>query len=206
MSGEDQAPVEQERRLALVIGVNEASHSHLDPLNYAINDAEAMARILQEQCGFTLPIPPLIGAEATSSNVKKAVLAFARQRTDADFLLLYFSGHGQPMTVSGDQSDIYLVTSDFSESETEEDDTMHCSMRWLQDKLYLPTQAGKVLLVLDCCYAGNMGRTASDPYLEDLKARIYKYFGAPGSASGARSGGLRLALTATGHNQPATEQ
>ena len=110
------------------------------------------------------------------------------------------------MTVGGDQSDIYLATSDFSESETEEDETLHCSMRWLQEKLYLPTQAGKVLLVLDCCYAGNMGRTASDPYLEDLKARIYKYFGAPGSASGARSGGLRLALTATGHNQPATEQ
>ena len=79
-------------------------------------------------------------------------------------------------------------------------------MRWLQEKLYIPTQAGKVLLILDCCYAGNMGRTAPDPYLEDLKMRINRYFDAPGTASGARAGGLRSALTATSHNQPASEQ
>ncbi len=206
MSSENQSLMGNERRLALVIGVNEAPQSHLPPLNYALNDAESMAQTLQDDCGFTLLQPPLLGSEATSANVKKAVLALARQRTNNDFLLLYFSGHGQPMTISGDQSDIYLVTSDFSETDTEEDETLHCSMRWLQEKLYLPTQAGKVLLMLDCCYAGNMGRTAPDPYLEDLKMRINKYFGAPGTASGARAGGLRLALTATGHNQPAREQ
>jgi WD40 repeat protein len=206
MSSEKQSRVEHERRLALVIGVNAAPQSHLEPLKYALNDAECMAKTLQEHCGFTLLQPPLLGPEATSANVKKAVLALARQRSDADFLLLYFSGHGQPMTVSGDQSDIYLGTSDFSATDTEEDENLHCSMRWLQEKLYLPTQAGKVLLVLDCCYAGNMGRTAPDPYLEDLKMRINKYFGAPGTASGARAGGLRLALTATGHNQSAYEQ
>ncbi len=206
MFSEDQSLVEHERRLALVIGVNEAPHAHLAPLNYALDDAESVAKTLQDHCGFTLLRPALLGAEATSANVKKAVLFLARQRADNDFLLLYFSGHGQPMTISGDQPDIYLVTSDFSETDTEEDETLHCSMRWLQEKLYLPTQAGKVLLILDCCYAGNMGRTAPDPYLEDLKARINKYFGAPGTASGARAGGLRLALTATGHNQPASEQ
>jgi WD40 repeat protein len=195
-----------ERRLALVIGVNEAPQSHLPPLNYALNDAESMAQTLQEHCGFTLLQPPLLGSDATSANVKKAVLALARERTDTDFLLLYFSGHGQPMTIGGDQPDIYLVTSDFSERDTEEDENLHCSMRWLREKLYLPTQSGKVLLVLDCCYAGNMGRTSPDPYLEDLKMRINTYFGAPGTASGARSGGLRLALTATGHNQPAHEE
>jgi uncharacterized caspase-like protein len=155
-----------------VIGVNEAPQSHLASLNYALNDAESMAQTLQDDCGFTLLKPPLLGSEATSANVKKAVLSLAHQRDDNDFLLLYFSGHGQPMTVGGDQSDIYLVTSDFSKTETEADETLHCSMRWLQDKLYLPTQAGKVLLILDCCYAGNIGRTASDPYLEDLKMRI----------------------------------
>lgn len=206
MSNENQPLMENERRLALVIGVNEAPQSHLGPLNYALNDAESMAKTLQEHCGFSLLRPPLLGTEATSSNVRKAVLALARERTDNDFLLLYFSGHGQPMTVSGDQSDIYLVTSDFNERDAEEDENLHCSMRWLQEKLYLPTQAGKVLLILDCCYAGNMGRTAPDPYLEDLKMRINKYFSAPGNASGARAGGLRLALTATGHNQPASEQ
>lgn len=45
-------------------------------------------------------------------------------------------------------------------------------MVWLRDKLYIPTAAGKVLLILDCCYAGNMGPSAPDPYLEKLKERI----------------------------------
>jgi hypothetical protein len=82
----------------------------------------------------------------------------------------------------------------------------HFSMRWLSEKLYKATNAGKVLVILDCCYAGNIGRTGPDPYLEEIQARIKKYLGAPSAESGARSGGLRLALTATGRNTKATER
>jgi hypothetical protein len=88
----------------------------------------------------------------------------------------------------------------------DEDEHTHCSMRWLRDKLSIPTNAGKVLLVLDCCYAGNIDRTAPDPYLEDLQARINTYFESPGAASGGRPNGLRQALAATGHNQTAGEE
>src|SRR5205814_366319 len=119
-----------------------------------------MAEVLQKCCGFKLLMPPLLGPEATSANVKRAILQLARQRTEQDFLLLYFAGHGHPMTVSGDQHDIYLGTHDFNEQEVEDDEYIHCSMRWLRDKLYIPTNASKVLLILDCCYAGNIGRTA----------------------------------------------
>ncbi len=194
------------RRLALVVGVNRAPNASLSSLNYAIADAEAMAEVLQEHCSFELLEPPLSGENAPSDRVKKAVLRLARNRGDDDFLLLYFSGHGHPMLIEAERRDVYLVTSDFDEVEVEEDENAHLSMRWLRDKLYIPTQAGRVLLILDCCYAGNIERSAPDPYLEDLLRRIKYYFGVPGAESGARSGGLRLALTATGHDAPAKEQ
>jgi WD40 repeat protein len=199
---------EPENRLALVIGVNSAPNARTPLLKtelQASNDAIALAQVLEECCGFRLLMPPLLGPEATSAHVKRAILQLARQRTEQDFLLLYFAGHGHPMTVGGDQHDIYLVTHDFDEQEVEESEDMHCSMRWLRDRLYIPTNTGKVLLVLDCCYAGNIGRAAPDPYLEDLRARIHTYFDAPGAASGSRPNGLRQALAATGHNQVAGE-
>ena len=149
-----------QRRLALVIGVNEAAQSNLlPPLKHAVDDATKMAEVLHDACGFELFEPPLVGANATSANVKRAILAMARQRSDNDFLLLYFSGHGQPMTISGDQPDVFLVTHDFSEQDIEDDETLGFSMRWLQNSFYIPTQAGRVLLILDCCYAGNIGTT-----------------------------------------------
>ena len=198
--------LEKGKRLALVIGVNRAPDSFSASLEYADADAEAMAHVLKNYCHFELLMPPLVNEQADSQAVKEAVRTLARDRTDDDFLLLYFSGHGFPMTIEAGRQDIYLVTSNFSQIGVREDENAHFSMRWLRDKFYIPTQAGRVLIVLDCCYAGDYGRTAPDPYLEELKKRINYYFGPPGEESGALSGGARLALTATGHNSPATEK
>lgn len=193
------------KRLALVVGVNVAPEYGKPALQYASNDAMALAQILEKYCGFELLEPPMLNEMATSDRVKDSVRGLARDRTDEDFLLMYFSGHGQPMEIEIDERDIYLVTSNFKERDVEEDNYSHLSMSWIRDKLYIPTAAGRVLLILDCCYAGEMGRTAPDPYLEGLRKRINYYFGAPGRDSGARSGGLRLSLAATRHNEKAGE-
>ncbi|MFL5625950.1 MAG: caspase family protein, partial [Ktedonobacteraceae bacterium] len=207
ISTSDVKAPEEGRRLALIVGVNHAPNSLLPPLQHAVADAEAMADVLKTHCRFELlEESSLIDENATSDKVKDAVRRLARNRTGDDFLLLYFSGHGQPMTVEADQQDVYFVTSNFSEIDVEEDENAHISMSWLRDKLYIPTQAGRVLLILDCCYAGDIGRAAPDPYLDELKERINYYFGVPGAASGAHQGGLRLALTATGHGAKATEK
>jgi uncharacterized caspase-like protein len=197
---------EKGRHIALVIVVNHAPDSHVPPLNHAAADAGAMTEVLQQYCNFELLEPPLLNEQATSEHIKKPVRGLARQRNDEDFLLVYFSGHGQPMTVEADQSDVYFVTNDFNEVDVAEDEDAHFSMRWLSEKLYKATEAGRVLVILDCCYGGNIGRTGTDPYLEEIQARIKKYLGAPSAESGARSGGLRLAITATGHNTKALEK
>jgi WD40 repeat protein/uncharacterized caspase-like protein len=199
---------EPERRLALVIGVDAAPHARTAGLHNTLSatrDAEAMAQVLTESCGFELiTSAPLVGEAATSAQAMRAVLQLERDRGEHDFLLLYFAGHGHLMQAASGQHDIFLVTHDFDEREVKAG--LHFSMSWLRDNLYLSSSAGKILLILDCCYAGNWGRTAPDPYLEDLKRRINEYFGAPGAESGSRLRGLRQALAATTHNQLAYEQ
>src|SRR6266702_6846573 len=150
------------RRIALVIGVNHAVDSLIPfPLRYAVDDAKVMAEVLHEHCGFELLVPPILSEQATSEKVKTAILDLAWNRTDDDFLLLYFSGHGQPMLIEAGRRDIYLVTHNFRERDVERDENLHLSMQWLRDKLYIPTNAGRVLLILDCCYAGEFGRTTT---------------------------------------------
>ncbi|GAC1350911.1 MAG: hypothetical protein NVSMB27_37990 [Ktedonobacteraceae bacterium] len=195
------------KRLALVIGVNESTESSLKNLEYAQADAEAIAQVLREHGGFELfEHLPLIGEKATTASVQKAVRKLARERSDDDFLLLYFSGHALPMTVEANQRDVFLVTHDFAAQDVYQDENAHLSLRWLRKMLYERTNAGRVLIVLDCCFAGEMGANADNQYLEELKQRIRHYFEAPEKESRANPNGLRLALSATTHNATAREE
>src|SRR5260370_1420573 len=158
MSGEKHAggAMEGGKRLALVVGVNSAPKSHLPSLLSACRDAEAVAHVLETHCHFTLLEPPLLEEQATSATIKKAVLDLMEQGEANDFLLFYFSGHGQPIDVEAGRNEVYLGTHDFVEKQVERDETLHLSLPWLRDKLYQQAEAGKVLLVLDCCYSGEI--------------------------------------------------
>src|SRR5260221_2093205 len=115
------------KRLALVIGVNNTQSVTLSRLHHAISDAEAMAKVLQKHCEFKLFIPPLLNGEATSARVQKAVLDFTRNRSNDDFLLLYFAGHGQQAydELHKEIRNTYLGTADFNETEVEEEPALH---------------------------------------------------------------------------------
>src|SRR5205085_5300314 len=82
--------------------------------------------------------------------------------------------------------------------------SLHLSMRWLQDILYKSSKAGGVLVVLDCCYAGNIINTEPDPYEIDLY-KLFKDFFEDVSAE-KKKDRLRLILTATGHDAMAREK
>ena len=194
-------------RLAVIVGVNETRSSLLPLLSHAINDAEAIAQVLHQQCNFELLVPPLLGEEAESAKVKKAILSLARNRNDDDVLLFYFSGHGQQV-YDEQRSKIrnaYLGTADFAEQDVEDDSTFHISMHWLRDKLMKNTDAGQVFIILDCCYAEDI-RTGSDHSLNELREQLTYYFEIPGAEVGIRRGGLRVALAAAGYDQTAGEQ
>ncbi len=193
------------KRLALVIGVDLVPRSLRSSLRSACKDAREIAQTLTEHCDFMLLQPPLLDTQATSAVVKQSILNLARRRNVNDLLLFYFSGHGIPMNVEADRDEVYLGTHDFSEEEVEEDETLHLSLSWLRDKLYWQTEAGKVVLILDCCYSGQIGSTNRDPYLQELQRRIAYYFHASGPQHDTSYKGLRQALTATGHTSIAQE-
>src|SRR5260221_10536211 len=156
------------RRIALVVGVNGRSVPERDALKYAVRDAIDMAEVLQDACGFELFRPPLLEEQATTENVRQAVLDLADELNDHDCLLFYFSGHGEPMKVQADLDDVYFVTYDFKASHVMRNQHSHLSMRWLREVFYEHEKAVDVLLILECCYAGNMGQTSPDLYHDEL--------------------------------------
>lgn len=162
---------ENVNKLALVVGVNNSVVSrYLATLMYAENDASEMAAVLQQPaCNFELLNPPLVGELATTADLRRAILKLVRNKTEQDFLLFYFSGHSFPMRTRSNREDIYLVTHDFDPSEAQEDSNLYISMSWLRETLYQRSQAGRVLLILDCSYAGNILHLGSDADRMDLR-------------------------------------
>lgn len=121
---------QQGRRIALVVGVNDSPRSGKPSLKYALDDAKAMAEVLQQEyCGFQLLTTPLIGERASSANVKEAVIKLIEDRGDDDLILFYFSGHGDQINAYNGQQDVFLVTNDYSPEMAQRDPTLHVSLR-----------------------------------------------------------------------------
>jgi WD40 repeat protein len=193
-----------EKRWSLLVGVNSAPESDKPLLDHAENDVLQMAQILQGHCGFESFREPLLGTMATSGNVMKAIGRFISERKDDEFLLFYFSGHGIACKFgeTNDDDDIYLVTSDFSPLDIDVNPGMHLSLKLLRKMLYEQCYAGKVLIILDCCYAGNISGHGPDLDREELVKHLARYLDINVSTA-SNTKGLRLALAATAYNKAA---
>jgi hypothetical protein len=198
---------QQGRRIALIVGVNNAPRSEKASAKHALDDAKAMAEVLQQDyCGFELLTTPLIDEGASSARVKEAVIRLIEDRGDDDLILFYFSGHGDQINAYNGQQDAFLVTNDYAPEMAQRDPTLHVSLRWLREYLYNQTEAGRVLILLDCCYSGYLVNSATDPD-HDLIRKLYaELFEAPPQSEKAKKLGFRRALTATGPNTRALEQ
>ncbi len=152
-------------------------------------------------------MPPLLAEHASSAKVKKAVLDATRNRNDDDFLLLYFSGHGQQAydEIREEIRNTYLGTADFNEQDVEDEPHLHVSMHWLRDRLFEKTNAGRVLIILDCCFAEDI-RTGPDHSFDKLRDQIQYYFDIPGAEVKKRQAGCYISLAAAGYDTPAGEQ
>jgi len=201
-----------DHKIALVVGINNSkASSHLETLRYAEEDAYEVYRILrQNACGFNYIDPVLTGEKAVTGNVRSAIIRLVAERTEQDFLLFYFIGHAQPVKMKDGQSDIYLVTYDFNPGEVKVDPSAHLSLSWLRKILYQSNGAGKILIILDCCYAGNMIEIRPDEariHVDinvDVRKIVEQCLG--GSPVNYHLGRLRVILTATGYNTPAAER
>ena len=135
------------RSYALVIGINAYAHG-IEPLNNAVNDAEAIATLLETQHGYT--VWRLFDQEASYESIQYYLTAHLLQQIQKDDrLLFYFSGHGIQLTRS-DGPEGYLIpqTAHLGQSET------YLSMHEVSQCLNkLPCR--HLLAILDCCFAGS---------------------------------------------------
>ena len=131
-------------RRALVVGINDYPKS---PLAGCINDANAMVAVLKKHGDGSpnfdirlLASPPV---SVTRSGLREAITELFVN--ECDIALLYFSGHG--FVRSGDG---YIVTTDAEQY----DEGMS-----MTDILGLAnnSKARNRVIILDCCYSGNMG-------------------------------------------------
>ncbi|MDP2777360.1 MAG: caspase family protein, partial [Anaerolineales bacterium] len=79
---------------ALVIGIN--NYLHASPLGYAISDAEAVGKILQDRFSFPNEnITLLFDKDASRNKILKEFMSFTSDAiNENDRIFIFFAGHG----------------------------------------------------------------------------------------------------------------
>ena len=133
---------------ALVIGNNDYGDGGWSSLNNAVNDAKAVAAVLENKYGFEVTLI----LNATRADMLQAVETMRNNLTENDNLLIYYAGHGQRDDAN---NRAYWIPVDA---------TSESSANWIPsyqitDHVNAMT-AKHVLLVVDSCYAGLMTRAS----------------------------------------------
>jgi len=132
--------------LAVVIGINQYSRG-IPELLTAVNDAKAIAQLLQDEQGYNVKL--LINEAATLVNLLKVLKDDLSSEVSAnDRVLFYFAGHGIA-TDDDDGPSGYLLPQDADRS----DHNTYLPMQVLHDALTdLPCR--HLFTILDCCFSG----------------------------------------------------
>jgi len=131
---------------ALVIGID--AYRHLPRLATAVNDATAIARVLQSRYGFAVRLM----ADATRAEIVETLDEYRAKLEPEDNLLIYYAGHGwlDPEADKG----FWLPVDAREDRRTNwvSNDTVRDALRALKAK--------HVLVVADSCFAGTLTRDA----------------------------------------------
>jgi len=135
---------------AVVIGINE--YQYAPRLGYAVNDAEEMAKMLN-QMGF-LTIPLTTPQSTTRLNIETELGTNLVERVKLqDRVLIFFSGHGEDKQVPGGKRMGYLLPVDAKPQNLA---GTAISMGRIQE-LAEALPAKQVLFLVDVCYGGIAG-------------------------------------------------
>ncbi len=140
-----EAGVDYGRYFALVIGNND--YRHLHPLNTAVSDARAIARLLAEQYGFEVTRLE----NASRYQIMTALAELRAALGPGDNLLIYYAGHGVLDRKAGQG---YWQPVDAEE---------HSPANWIANSdlttALRAISAKHVLIVADSCYSGTLMRS-----------------------------------------------
>ncbi|MFO0287799.1 MAG: caspase family protein [Pseudanabaena sp.] len=149
-------------RYALVIGIQKYGGSGFGDLKKPVEDAEAIAQILEAHGDFVevtrLPSQwdvekqgyQMVEADLKGVDLEKAIIGFF-EKVGSNEALIYFSGHGAQVTKLG-QKKGYLVTSDCT---SENIASAGIALEDLNG-LILNADFSSLVVLLDCCHSGSL--------------------------------------------------
>jgi formylglycine-generating enzyme required for sulfatase activity len=173
------------KKIALLIGVSEYG-AGIPPLLSALNDVEAMERVLQNpNLGNFAQVEPLLNPDTVAMRI--AIQKLFRNASKEDLLLFFFSGHG----ITNDDNHLYLATRN-----TAKDDFEATAV----DANFIQTQSKNCyskhqVLILDACYSGAF---ASGWHTKSIGVDIKKQLGAEGRAVLTSSGATQTSFAQEG--------
>lgn len=170
-------------KIALLIGVSEYSQG-IPPLSSALNDVEAMQRVLQDpNLGGFEQVERLLNPDAIA--MRKAIQKLFREASKEDLVLFFFSGHG----ITNDEDHLYLATRNTAKDDFEATAVDASFIRGQSNNCYAKRQ----VLILDACYSGAI---AQGWKTKSIGVDIKKQLGAEG----------RVVLTSSSATQTSFEQ
>jgi len=136
-----------EKSFAVVIGIN--NYEKWPALEFAINDAKAVKKILQET-GFN-DITTVFDKEATQRRILTELFNnLPKKAGHNDRVLFYFAGHGQTEDLSGGGKKGYIIPVDADTSNYASTAISMEQIRSLSSRI----SAKHILYVMDSCYSG----------------------------------------------------
>ena len=151
---------------ALIIGINDYKDPKIPDLETAVNDARAMADLLQERYGFKVKL--LLNRKATRRTIYKALRNMASTTKPNDSVLIYYAGHGD---LDRTYNDGWWIPADAKGG----DPVTYLDNGQVQ-KSMRSMEARHVLLISDACYSGTLfGQARAMPSVIDNKYYLNLY-------------------------------
>ncbi|MCA2219891.1 caspase family protein [Nonomuraea aurantiaca] len=175
-------PAPAGRRVALIVASDEYGDPGLRRLRAPALDAEALAGVLGDAAIGGFEVRTMLN-ESTAV-INEAVEEFFADRHPDDLLLLHFSGHG----VKNDNGELYFAT---PSTKLNRLGATAVSAEFV-NRLMSRSRCRRIVLLLDCCYAGAFGRGALSRAGSDL--HVEEQFGGRGRVVITASNALEYAF------------
>jgi uncharacterized caspase-like protein len=145
-----QAEEEKPNLYMVSVGISKYVLSGLE-LEYADDDAKAISRVFRSQEGTlynTVILKELYDTDATQANITEAIEWLRQKATQKDVVVLFIAAHG-----TNEQGKYYLLPTD-----SVPENLQQTGISWSVFSEVLGNLPSRVLLFLDTCHSGQLGR------------------------------------------------
>ena len=161
--------VAYENSYAFIVGINKYQDPTIPSLNYAVNDANAIAKMLESLEFPKENIKILLNEEATLAKIKDEFASLGKKTKKNDRLLVYWAGHGESEATARGGEVGYLIPSDARLA------SKYSTCLGMEEvkRMTEMVAAKHILFLVDACYGGLAGVT-SRAILKQTEAYLQK--------------------------------